>query len=166
MKAYNIPLQNFTLICRNKNLYSKYLKRSMWLTYLDSDRKTFLPDFTLRCWKKRRHFWPLKVSILNLNSRYRRERETLKEMLDSKRADSRSGRTSAGGAPGDEATELRHKVTDLTYQVLVYLEPDIKVLRQMSCRCFPELIINDQSKVLRDLIFVYVKRISNVFVCS
>ena len=46
------------------------------------------------------------------SAKYRRERETLKEMMDSK---PRSGRTSAAG---DESTELRHKVSDLTYQVI------------------------------------------------
>ena len=49
------------------------------------------------------------------SSKYRRERETYKEMLDVAQK-SRSGRTSAGG---DEASELKHKVSDLSYQMQV-----------------------------------------------
>ena len=59
------------------------------------------------------------------SAKYRRERETLKEMMDSK---PRSGRTSA---TGDESTELRQKVSDLTYQVIRFKEFSVKSLAEI-----------------------------------
>ena len=68
-----------------------------------------------------------EISALKAQSaKYRRERETLKEMMDSK---PRSGRTSAAG---DESTELRHKVSDLTYQVNQALGPLILYARSVG----------------------------------
>merc|ERR1711974_76804 len=100
------------------SLESKLESVKKQLSVSERDHKAEVNTIKMKCDSKVALMGEEVSALKAQSAKYRRERETLKEMLDSKRSDSRSGRTSAG-APGDETTELKHKVTDLTYQMQV-----------------------------------------------
>merc|ERR1739848_251682 len=93
----------------------KYDELKKQLTTEQKERKTEVNNIKMKYDSKTALMNEEIMAIKAQCSKYKRERETYKEMMESAQK-SRSGRTSAAG---DEASEYKQRVNDLTYQMQV-----------------------------------------------
>ena len=97
----------------NSDLEQKLNEAKKQISNLEKEHKTENNNVKLKYDGKIAVMQEEIASLKSQSSKYRRERESYKEMLESAQKQSRSGRTSGG----DDGLESKNKVADLQYQI-------------------------------------------------